>query len=137
MAARSSRREDGNGARDDWDDEATPRGDGIGRERRNGGRSVAGEQQDQVSLRRRAITGAVFDPGQAIRVGLLRLARNWQESGSTYQAIHVYTEVLIRYPQTGAANAAVEELLVMADDLARQGRHYAALNIFNKLEQLY
>jgi hypothetical protein len=45
--------------------------------------------------------------------------------------------VLVRYPQTGAANAAVEELLAMADMLARQGRYYAALNIFNKLEQLY
>ena len=81
--------------------------------------------------------GVEFDPGRAIRVGLLRLARNWRESGSTYQAIHAYTEVLIRYPQTGAANAAVEELLVMADNLTRQGRYYAALNIFNKLEQLY
>ena len=81
--------------------------------------------------------GAVFDPRGAIRVGLLRLARNWKDSGSIYQAIHAYTEVLVRYPGTGAANVAVEELLGMAESLARQGRHYAALNIFNKLEQLY
>jgi len=66
----------------------------------------------------------------------VRLARRWSETGSIYQAIHAYTEVLIRYPQTGAAEAAAEELLMLADRLAQQGRYYAALNIFNKLEQL-
>lgn len=138
MAERSSRRDDDRRARDDWDDETSGNGE-LARDRRNGGRSVALERQDQdrASPRRRALAGAEFDPGRAIRVGLLRLARSWQESGSTYQAIHAYTEVLARYPQTGAANAAVEELLEMADTLARQGRYYAALNIFNKLEQLY
>ena len=44
--------------------------------------------------------------------------------------------MLIRYPQTGAAEAATEELLLLAEKLAQQGRYYAALNIFNKLEQL-
>ncbi|MFN8636746.1 MAG: hypothetical protein U0893_23090 [Chloroflexota bacterium] len=70
-------------------------------------------------------------------VGLLRLARSWSETGSVYQAIHAYTEVLTRYPQTGAAEAAAEELLILAEQLAQQGRYYAALNIFNKLGLLW
>jgi len=91
----------------------------------------------QLALARsRPEPGEVFDPRAAMRLGLLRLARNWKDQGSTYQAIHAYTEVVVRYPQSGAADAAVEELLGMADKLAQQGRYYAALNIFNRLEQL-
>jgi hypothetical protein len=82
------------------------------------------------------VSGEIFHPRHAIPVGLLRLARNWSDTGSVYQAIHAYTEVIMRYPQTGAAEAAIEELLVLADKLAQQGRYYAALNIFNKLEEL-
>ena len=85
---------------------------------------------------RRAAVGEVFDPRGATGVALVRLARNWHRAGSTYQAIHAYTQVLIRYPGTGVANLAVEELLELAETLEQQGRFHAALNIFNQLEQL-
>ena len=94
-----------------------------------------GGQGGRVTRHRREFA-EVFDPQRAIRVGLLRLARNWQRNGSTYQAIYAYTQVLIRYPDTGAAHAAVEELLELAETLEQQGRFHAALNIFNQLEQL-
>ena len=104
---------------------------------RGQGRQLALARRDRHPARRRVELGEVFDPRGAIPVGRLRLARSWKDAGSTYQAIHAYTEVLVRYPDTGAANAAVEELLEMAENLAQQGKYYAALNIFSKLEQLY
>jgi tetratricopeptide (TPR) repeat protein len=139
MAVRESRRTrhaDDEEARDQWSEPADSdeRDDGD-----NG--QVTDRQMVRAPARRspaphRVVSGEVFDPRRAIPVGLLRLARNWSETGSVYQAIHAYTEVLIRYPDTGAADAAVEELLILAELLAQQGRYYAALNIFNKLEQL-
>jgi hypothetical protein len=80
--------------------------------------------------------GQVFDPRGAIRVERLRVARYWREAGSTYRAIYALTELPARYPGAGAANAATEELLEMAETLAQQGKFYAALNIFDKLEEL-
>ena len=93
-------------------------------------------RQASPAGRRRAEMGEVFDPRTATGVALVRLARNWHRAGSTYQAIHAYTQVLIRYPGTGAASLAVEELLELAETLEQQGRFHAALNIFNQLEQL-
>ena len=93
-------------------------------------------RQASPAGRRRAEMGEVFDPRTATGVALVRLARNWHRAGSTYQAIHAYTQVLIRYPGTGVANLAVEELLELAETLEQQGRFHAALNIFNQLEQL-
>jgi hypothetical protein len=133
--ARRTKREDDEDARDrrtetDDADEADSN-DG-----RSPNRQLVRAPERRPPARRRVVHGEVFDPRRAIPVGLLRLARNWSDAGSIYQAIHAYTEVVIRYPQTGAAEAAAEELLVLADKLARQGRYYAALNIFDKLEQL-
>ena len=85
---------------------------------------------------RRPGPGEVFDPRGAARAGLLRVARSWREAGSTYQAIHAYTQILIRYPGGGAASAATEELIQLAETLVQQGRYYSALNVFDKLEQL-
>ena len=85
---------------------------------------------------RRPGPGEVFDPRGAARAGLLRVARSWREAGSTYQAIHAYTQILIRYPGGGAASAATEELIELAETLVQQGRYYSALNVFDKLEQL-
>jgi tetratricopeptide (TPR) repeat protein len=99
-------------------------------------RQMARTSRRRSPARHRVVSGEVFDVRRAIPIGLLRLARNWSEAGSVYQAIHAYTEVLVRYPETGAADAAVEELLVLAEKLAQQGRYYAALGIFNKLEAL-
>ena len=140
MAVRESRRarhEEDEDTRDQWtepEESDEPDADDDGR--------VPDRQADralerQSPTRDRVVSGAVFDPRRDIPVGLLRLARSWSETGSTYQSIHAYTEVLIRYPQTGAADAAVEELLLLADRLAKEGRYYAALNIFNKVEELY
>jgi tetratricopeptide (TPR) repeat protein len=139
MAVRESRRtrhDDDEDVRDAWsetddsdqrasdDDDSTPN------------RQMVRAPQRRSPARNRVAHGEVFNPRRAIPIGLLRLARTWSDTGAVYQAIHAYTEVLIRYPQTGASEAAAEELLILADRLAQQGRYYAALNIFNKLELL-
>jgi tetratricopeptide (TPR) repeat protein len=112
---------------------------GAGEQRGRGETGLArrgdGRQPSRMAGRR-AEFGEVFEPRGATQVALLRLARNWHNAGSTYQAIHAYTQVLTRYPNTGAARAATEELLDIAETLERQGRFHAALNIFNQLEQL-
>ena len=112
-------------------------GAGEQRGRRETGlaRQGGGRQPSRMAGRRPEF-GEVFEPRGATQVALLRLARNWHNAGSTYQAIHAYTQVLTRYPNTGAARAATEELLDIAETLEQQGRFHAALNIFNQLEQL-
>jgi len=140
MATREARRTSRDGdedARDQW----TDADEGDGRESSDDDDWSSDRQMVPAPARRtpgrhRVVSGEVFDPRRAIPVGLLRLARNWSDAGSIYQAIHAYTEVLVRYPQTVAADAAIEELLLLAERLSQQGRYYAALNIFNKLEQL-
>jgi hypothetical protein len=77
-----------------------------------------------------------YDPQGAARAGLLRLATDWKEAGSAYQAMHAYMEVLRRYPQTGAAAAATEGLVDLANRLQKQGKFYAALNIYDKLDAM-
>src|SRR5215210_904315 len=139
MAVREVRRtsrEDDEDTRDQWtetedSDERDSDDDG-----RSPNRAMVRAPERRPPARHRVVSGEVFDPRRAIPVGLLRLARNWSDTGSIYQATHAYTEVLIRYPDTGAAEAAIEELLFLAEKLSQQGRYYAALNIFNKLEQL-
>jgi hypothetical protein len=101
-----------------------------------GGRRLQRSTQIDRRPAEREAQPRVFDGRSAARVALLRLARRWHEAGSTYQAIHAYTQVLIRYPGGGAANAAAEELLELADDLEREGRFHSALNILNRLDQL-
>lgn len=138
IAVRGSRRT----SRDDEDTRGQWTGTGDADERDSDGDGRSPNRQPvraperRPPARHRVVSGEVFDPRRAIPVGLLRLARSWGDAGSIYQAIHAYTEVLIRYPRTGAAEAAAEELLVLVDRLARQGRYYAAFNIFNELEQL-
>lgn len=80
--------------------------------------------------------GEIFDPSAAIRVERLRLARRWRDAGQVYSAIYAYTQVLERYPGSGAASAATEELLDLAKSLADNNLYYTALNIFNRLEEL-
>ena len=134
--ARRTRREDDEDARDQWgetDDAVAGDSDDSGR---SPNRQLAHAPHRRPPARHRVVSGEVFHPRRAIPVGLLRLARDWSDAGSIYQAIHAYFEVLIRYPGTQAAEAAVEELLTLAERLTQQGRYHAALNIFNKLEQL-
>lgn len=157
MAVRESRRtrqEDDEDVRDQWSETDDPDGrasnddsdrrasnDDSDRRASDDDDSTRNRQMVRAPDRRpparnRVAHGEVFNPRRAIPIGLLRLARSWSDTGAVYQAIHAYTEVLIRYPQTGAAEAAAEELLILAERLAQQGRYYAALNIFNKLELL-
>lgn len=98
-----------------------------------------GNDRNPASARgssRRREPSEVFDPGAASRVGLLRLGRHYQESGSIYGAIYAYSKVLERYPGRGAASAAVEEMVLMANDLMDQHKFYTALHIFDLLEEL-
>lgn len=134
--ARRTRREDDEDTRDQWreSDDADLRDsdDDYG----SSNRQMVRSPERRPATRNRVVHGEVFNAKTAIQLGLVRMARSWSETGAIYQAIHAYTEVLIRYPQTGAAEVAAEELLLMAERLAQQGRYYAALNIFNKLEEL-
>jgi hypothetical protein len=85
--------------------------------------------------RRGSSSGAQANPRNAARLGLLHMAREWREKGSIYQALHAYEEILGRYPGTGVAAAATEELLEMARKLEAEGQFRAALEIFHKLEE--
>jgi len=139
MAVRESRRtrhEDDEDTRDQWIETEDSDQRESDDDDRSSNRQLARAPERRSPARRRVVHGEVFTPRTAIQLGLVRLARSWSQTGSIYQAIHAYTEVLIRYPETGAAEVAAEELLVLAERLAQQGRYYAALNIFNKLEQL-
>jgi hypothetical protein len=100
-------------------------------------RAVARRQvQRQRPPARRLVPDEIFDPRGAVPVALLRLGNVSLVNGSIYTAIYAYTQVLERYPDTGAANAAVENLLQLAERLQDQGRFYTALNILNQIEEL-
>lgn len=94
------------------------------------------QQANGEAERRPSDYGAVFRASAAIRVERLRLARRWREAGMPYSAIYAYTQILERYPDTGVANAAIEELLDMAKELAEENKYYTALGIFNRIEEL-
>lgn len=91
---------------------------------------------EQRAVASRAAPGAVFDPHAGIRVGLLQLARNWAEEGHVYSAINTYKMLLMRYPDTGVAAAAVEDMLHLATSLQQRGMYFAALNLFNTMEEM-
>jgi hypothetical protein len=93
-------------------------------------------EPDAEAPRQRIGPRQVFEGRSAARVGRLRLARKWRDRGGSYQAIHAYTEILIRYPGQGVANAAAEELLDLADRLEDQGGFYTVLDILDRLERL-
>lgn len=78
----------------------------------------------------------LFSQDGAIRVAQLRLARNWSESGHLYAALSLYSQLLSRYPGSGVADAAAEELLELADRFEQQGHYYAALKLYRKVEEL-
>ena len=70
------------------------------------------------------------------QAGLLRLAWSCQESGAPIRAIHAYVELLTRYPDTPAADAAVADLVALSEQLAEDGQFHAALAIYDHLEHL-
>lgn len=78
----------------------------------------------------------MFNPDGAIRVAQLRQAREWAAAGRPYAALSLYSHLLARYPGSGVAEAAVEELVDLAAQLQEQGHAYAALKIFRKVEEL-
>ena len=118
---------------EDAPDKAQARNDGQS----NGKRQKQNRKQPTSrDSGRRGTPTYFYDPKGAARAGLLRLATDWKNAGSTYQAIHAYMEVLTRYPQSGAAAAATEGLVDLADNLQKQGRFYAALNIYDKLDAM-
>ena len=77
-----------------------------------------------------------YDPSAVVRAELVRLGDDWQAAGGLYQAIVAYTEVLTKYPGSGAAAAATDGLVNIARQMKQQGRYYQALAIFRKLEAL-
>jgi len=78
-----------------------------------------------------------YDLLGAVRAERLRLARKWMARGATHQAMFAYTEVLIRYAGTYAAEAAAQDLLELARIFEQEGKFYMALNIFRKIERWY
>jgi hypothetical protein len=70
------------------------------------------------------------------QAALLNLAWSWQEAGAPIRAIHAYVELLHRYPDTDAADAAVADLMELTGKLAAEGQFHTALGIFEQLEEL-
>jgi hypothetical protein len=81
-------------------------------------------------------TMATDNPKFAAREGLLRMARQWRDTGSTHQAVEAYKEILINYPGTQVAAAAVQELVELAQMMENQGQFHSALEVFRMMEQL-
>lgn len=70
------------------------------------------------------------------QAGLLNLAWTWQQAGAPIRAIHTYLELLSRYPDTDAADAAVADLVELSGKLAEEGQFHMALGIYEQLEEL-
>lgn len=80
-------------------------------------------------------TMSTENPQYAARAGLLRMARQWRDTGSLHQAIEAYKEILTNYPGTQVASAAVRELTELAQMMENQGQFHSALEVFKMLEQ--
>ena len=76
------------------------------------------------------------DPASCAQAGLLGLAWRWQEAGAPIRAIHMYVELLTRYPDTPAAAAAVADLVTLSEKLANEGQFHTAAAIYDHLEHL-
>ena len=90
-----------------------------------------GAEQRTVAIR--PAPGAVFDPRAGIRVGLLRLARNWAEEGHVYSAINTYKMVLLRYPDTDHKEEAGRLMADIDDRLAEKDLRIGIM--FAKMKQ--
>jgi hypothetical protein len=77
-----------------------------------------------------------FDAVGAAQAGLLNLAWRWAEAGAPIRAINAYYDVLIRYPGSPGADAAVADLVDLSDRLAHTGQFHIALAIYDHLEEL-
>jgi hypothetical protein len=74
-----------------------------------------------------------YDAIAASRAELIRLAASWSEEGAPFQAIRIYSQILDRYPNSGAAVAAAEGLLELAETLQERGMYFTAAGILDKL----
>jgi tetratricopeptide (TPR) repeat protein len=90
---------------------------------------------DARRRRRAASQGYQFDAIAASRAELIRLAASWSMAGAPFQAVRIYTQVLERYPNSGAAVAAAEELVNLAETLQQRGMYFTAAGILDKLYQ--
>jgi hypothetical protein len=151
MATESAQRERRE-AQDDTEEQDRQEEDGGGRSGRSGQtRSLqkasprrseverSGSDRRQVATtdrRGRSRPSYPWDPRRLTQIGLLRIAHSWNSAGSLYSAIYAYEELLIRYPGSGAAEAAADELVEIAQELAREGRLYTALHVLRKLDEL-
>jgi tetratricopeptide (TPR) repeat protein len=115
--------------------DSAPEGQNQQSSRSSSSTNLPARHDEATPARGETRSGAQGNPRNAARLGLLHMAREWREQGSVYQALHAYEEILGRYPGTGVAAAATEELLEMARKLEAQGQFRGALEIFHKLEE--
>jgi hypothetical protein len=111
----------------------------LQRTRMASSQAKAGRGRPQAPVGTRTMqspTHVSFDPVRAAQTGLLNLAWSWQEAGAPIRAINAYLQVLLRYPDTPAAAAAVADLVELSDKLAGAGQFHTALVIYDHLEQL-
>jgi len=77
-----------------------------------------------------------LDPEQLTQAALLNIAWSFQQAGAPIRAIHTYLELLDRYPDTAAADAAVADLADLSGKLAQAGQFHMALGIYYQLEEM-
>ena len=77
-----------------------------------------------------------YNPVSYAQTGMLNLAWRWQQAGAPIRAIHTYIELLQRYPNTPAADAAVADRVDLSEKLAQDGQFHTALAIYDHLEYL-
>jgi hypothetical protein len=94
-------------------------------------------QQPPVARRApRTMTPQAFDPVRCAQTAMLNLAWSWQQAGAPIRAIHTYMEILHRYPDSAAADAAIADLADLSAKLANEGQFHTALGIYYQLEEL-
>jgi hypothetical protein len=100
--------------------------------------SVAKRPAQQPPVRRvpRPAAPQAFDPVRCAQTAMLNLAWNWQQAGAPIRAIHCYMELLHRYPDSAAADAAIADLADLSEKLAHEGQFHTALGIYYQLEEL-
>ena len=114
-------------------------GVGLQRTRSAAMNVVAGRRQLTMQVSSRAVPqtpGEQFDPERFAQAALLNIAWRFQQVGAPIRAIHTYLELLSRYPDSAAADAAVADLADLSGKLAEAGQFHMALGIYDQLEDL-
>jgi tetratricopeptide (TPR) repeat protein len=105
------------------------------RPRHGGERRSKKSRPDHERQGERSMATDESNPTYAARAALLRMARQWRDTGSTHQALEAYEQILTNYPGTQVAAAATEELVQLAQMMEDQGQFHSALEVFKKLER--